>query len=175
MDGNKNILIVETREGEQVSYNPAQLRRQAPRAPSTAKRPASWPRETVFSFTAADRENRVRSGDVATVDGSGTTTFISARLDSGRGVELDRRRPAHRILLGLAMVTHSRLSLRARLDRVRPNGLSTHCDSPGLTEHSPEISRNLICRSSTYHFSNLLRSVSPGRHPPEARQVFPCV
>ena len=28
MDGNKNILTVETREGEQVSYNPAQLRRQ---------------------------------------------------------------------------------------------------------------------------------------------------
>ena len=95
VNGNKNILTVETREGEQVSYNPAQLRRQT--AESTVYREES--RELAegdrISFTAADRENRVRSGDFATVERIGNDNSISARLDSGRAVELDPEKARH--------------------------------------------------------------------------------
>ena len=93
--GNKNLLTVETREGEQVSYNPAQLRRQT--AESTVYREET--RELAegdrISFTAADRENRVRSGDFATVERIGDDNSISARLDSGRAVELDAEQARH--------------------------------------------------------------------------------
>ena len=95
VDGNKNLLTVETREGEQVSYNPAQLRRQT--AESTVYREES--RELAegdrISFTTADRENRVRSGDFATVERIGDDNSISVRLDSGRAVELDPEKARH--------------------------------------------------------------------------------
>jgi conjugative relaxase-like TrwC/TraI family protein len=92
---NKNILTVETRDGEQISYNPAQLRRQT--AESTVYREET--RELAegdrIAFTTADRENRVRSGDFATVERIGEDNSISARLDNGRAVELDPEKARH--------------------------------------------------------------------------------
>ena len=48
-----------------------------------------------IAFTAADRENRIRSGDFATVERIGDDNSITARLDSGRAVEMDPKKARH--------------------------------------------------------------------------------
>ena len=95
VDGNKNILTVETREGEQVSYNPAQLRRQTVESTVYREETRELAEGDRISFTTADRENRVRSGDFATVERIGDDNSISARLDSGRAVEMDPEKARH--------------------------------------------------------------------------------
>jgi len=95
VDVDKNLLTVETRDGDQLSYNPAQLRRQT--AESTVYREET--RELAegdrIAFIAADRENRVRSGDFAIVERIGGDNSISATLDSGRAVALDPEKARH--------------------------------------------------------------------------------
>jgi len=89
VDGDKNVLTIQTHEGEQVSYNPAHLRRQT--AESTVYREET--RELAegdrIRFTSTNREYRVRYGDFATVERIGVDKSISVKLDSARTVEMD--------------------------------------------------------------------------------------
>ncbi len=48
-----------------------------------------------WKFTAGDQQNHLRSGDFATVERIGDDNSISARLDSGRAVELNREKARH--------------------------------------------------------------------------------
>jgi hypothetical protein len=95
VDSDKNILTVETREGEQVSYNPAHLRRQTAESAVYREEMRELAEGDRIVFTAANRENRVRSGDFATVERIGEGNSISARLDTGRAVELDPDKARH--------------------------------------------------------------------------------
>ncbi len=109
VDGNKNILTIETREGEQISYNPAQLRRQTAESTVYREETLKLAEGDRISFTIADRDNRVRSGDFATVERIGDDNSISARLDSGRAVELDPEKSQH-IDYGYTVETAQHLS-----------------------------------------------------------------
>jgi hypothetical protein len=48
-----------------------------------------------IQFTAPDRENRIRSGDFATVERIGDDNTLSVRLDNGKAVELDPEKARH--------------------------------------------------------------------------------
>ncbi len=65
-----------------------------------------------ISFTTANRENRVRSGNFATVERIGEDNSISARLDSGRAVELDPEKARH-IATALADAAFSGSSIQS--------------------------------------------------------------
>jgi len=91
----RNILTVETNAGERVAYDPSQLR--VPTAQSKVYREET--RELAvcdrIQHTATDREQRIRSGDFATVERVGQDNSISARLDNGRTVELSSDKAKH--------------------------------------------------------------------------------
>jgi conjugative relaxase-like TrwC/TraI family protein len=95
VDGNKNTITVETREGEQISYDPSQLRRQTAESTIYREETRELAEGDRITFTTNDRENCVRSGDFATVERIGEDNSISARLDSGRVVELDPEKARH--------------------------------------------------------------------------------
>ena len=95
VDGDKNVLTVETREGEQVFYNPAKLKRQTSESTIYREETRELAEGDRISFTTADRDSRVRSGEFAIVERIGDDDSISARLDSGRAVELDSDKSRH--------------------------------------------------------------------------------
>jgi conjugative relaxase-like TrwC/TraI family protein len=93
VDAGRNTLTIETAEGEQVTYNPAQLRSQTSK--STVYREES--REVAegerIRFTAPDKEQRIRTGDFATV--ARIEPDLSVQLDNGKTVELDAEVAQH--------------------------------------------------------------------------------
>jgi hypothetical protein len=95
IDAKKNLLTIETRDGEQVSYNPGQLKQQTKE--STVYREAE--RDLAvgerIQFTAPDRANRIGSGDFAIVERIGDDNALSVRLDNGKTVELDPEKARH--------------------------------------------------------------------------------
>jgi len=93
VDSHRNTLTIETAEGEQVTYNPAQLRSQTRK--STVYREES--REVAegerIQFTAPDKENHIRTGDFATVER--IEPDLAVRLDNGKAVDLDTETARH--------------------------------------------------------------------------------
>jgi conjugative relaxase-like TrwC/TraI family protein len=95
VDTRANTLIVATRDGNQVSYNPALLKTQT--AQSTVYREEQ--REVAVGerirLTYSDRDANIRSGDFATVERISENNALSVRLDSGKSVELDADHACH--------------------------------------------------------------------------------
>jgi len=118
-DSQKNLLTVETSAGERVAYDPSQLRVQT--AQSTVYREES--RDLAvgdrIQFTAPDREQRIRSGDFATVERIAENNALSLRRDNGKAVELDPEQARH-IEHGYAVDGATRVSA----DRVLATGES---------------------------------------------------
>jgi plastocyanin len=92
-DTGRNTLTIETTDGGQVTYNPAQLRSQTNQ--STVYREET--REVAVGerirFTASEKENHIRTGDFAIVEG--IEPGLSVRLDNGRSVDLDTEAAKH--------------------------------------------------------------------------------
>ena len=80
-------------DGQQLFYNPAQLDRQTDESTVYREETRDRVEGDRTTFTAADHGSRVRSGDFATVERIGDENSISARLDSGRAVQLESERP----------------------------------------------------------------------------------
>ena len=92
------LLIGDTRQhqaveagGESVTYDPRRLRgvsayRETPREFATGDR---------IQFTQSDREHRIRSGDVATVERIAADNGLTVKLDNGKSFELNRDRAKH--------------------------------------------------------------------------------
>jgi len=123
-DSKKNNLTVETNAGERIAYDPTQLRVQT--AQSTVYREET--RELAvgdrIQLTAPHREQRIRSGDLATVERVGRDNSISARLDNGRAVEFNPDKAKHieygyavdagqRVFADRVIVTNGRLDAKA--------------------------------------------------------------
>jgi len=93
VDASRNTLTIETADGGQVTYNPAQLRSQTRQ--STVYREES--REVAVGerirFTAPEKENHIRTGDFATVER--IEPDLSVRLDNGKTVELNAESAQH--------------------------------------------------------------------------------
>ena len=87
-DSKRNNLTVQTSSGERVSYDPSQLRIQTAQSKVYREETRELAVGDRIQFTASHREQRVRSGDFATVERIGQDNSIGARLDSGKTVEL---------------------------------------------------------------------------------------
>jgi hypothetical protein len=92
-DTGRNTLTIETADGGQVTYNPALLRSQTNQ--STVYREES--REVAVGerirFTASEKENHIRTGDFAIVEG--IEPDLSVRLDNRKAVDLDAETARH--------------------------------------------------------------------------------
>ena len=95
IDTLRNTLKVETTDGQSIVYNPALLKQQT--AQSTVYREES--RDLAvgdrIQFTASDKETRIRNGGLATVERISDDNSITARLDTGKAVELDSDKARH--------------------------------------------------------------------------------
>ena len=90
-----NTIHVETVDGQNVVYNPNQLRQQSNEA--TVYRPEE--RDLAVGdrirFTASDKDNGVRLGSFATVERIGEDNSLTVRTDAGKAVELDEDKARH--------------------------------------------------------------------------------
>jgi len=87
VDTGRNTLTIETAEGEQVTYNPAQLRSQTRQSTVYREESRVVAEGERIRFTASEKENHIRTGDFATVER--IEPDLSVRLDNGKAVELD--------------------------------------------------------------------------------------
>ena len=108
-----NTLTVVTRDDNEVSYNPALLRNQTTQSTAYREEQRDLAVGERIQFTASDRAAHIRSGDFATVERIAEDNGITARLDSGKSIELDADRARH-IEYGYAVETPQ----RAPVDRV---------------------------------------------------------
>ena len=94
-DPTKNLLIIETREGEQVAYNPALLKQQTAQSTVYREETRDLAEGDRIQFTKANWEQRIRFGDFATVERIAEDNSIAVRLDSGRAAELNPEKARH--------------------------------------------------------------------------------
>jgi hypothetical protein len=92
VDGNKNILTVEIKDGEGVAYNPAQLRRLTAESTGYTKETRDLPKGERIQFTQSDKEHRIRSGNFETVEQIADDNGLTVSLDNGKSFELTRSR-----------------------------------------------------------------------------------
>ena len=89
VDAHSNLLTVDTREGDRVSYNPALLKQQTDRSTVYKEESRELAEGERIQFTAANPELRIRAGSLATVEKIGEDDAITVRLDNGKVVEMD--------------------------------------------------------------------------------------
>ena len=144
VDARVNTLTVATRDGNEMSYNPALLKTQT--AQSTVYREEQ--RDVAVGdrirFTDSDRDAGIRSGDFATVERIGDDNALSVRLDNGKSIELDPDNARH-IEYGYAVETVQRVAV----DRVLVTGEVSQLtqQQEALTRLSPHI-RDLALHTS---------------------------
>jgi hypothetical protein len=85
VDADRNTLTIETADGGQVTYNPAQLRSQTNQSKVYREEPREVAVGERIRFTASEKENHIRTGDFATVER--IEPDLSARLDNGKSVD----------------------------------------------------------------------------------------
>jgi hypothetical protein len=93
VDSHRNTLTIETAEGEQVTYNPAQLRSQTRKSTVYRKESREVAEGERIQFTDPDKENHIRTGDFATVER--IEPDLAVRLDNGKAVDLDAETARH--------------------------------------------------------------------------------
>lgn len=93
VDAGRNTLTIETADGGQVSYNPAELRTQARQSTVYKEESREMAEGERIRFTAPDKENHIRTGDFASI--GRIDPNLSAQLDSGKTVELDAEAAQH--------------------------------------------------------------------------------
>jgi conjugative relaxase-like TrwC/TraI family protein len=109
VDIGANALTVRTRDGNEVSYNPALLKKQTGLSTVYREEQRDVAVGELIRFIAAYEERHIRTGDFATVDRVGEDNALSVRLDNGRSVELDSDK-ARYIEYGYAVETAQRAS-----------------------------------------------------------------
>jgi conjugative relaxase-like TrwC/TraI family protein len=86
VDAGKNSLTIETVDGGQVTYNPAQLRSQTNQSKVYREESREMAVGERIRFTAPENDNHIRTGTFATVER--IEPDLSVRLDNGKAVEL---------------------------------------------------------------------------------------
>ncbi len=107
INASRNALTIETADGEQVTYNPAQLRSQTRQSTVYRKEIREVAVGERIRFTASEKENHIRAGDFATVER--IEPDLSVGLDNGKTVDLDVE-AAHHIDYGYAIETTAHLA-----------------------------------------------------------------
>ncbi len=119
-----NTLTVETNAGERVAYDPAELRVLTAQSKVYREETRELAIGDRLRLAAPDREQRIRSGDFATVERIRQDNSISARLDNSREVELNPDKAKHieygyavdagqRVYADRVIVTNGRLDAKA--------------------------------------------------------------
>ncbi len=116
-DAKRNILTMETNAGERVAYNPSQLRVQTAQSKIYREDTRELAVGDRIRLTISGREQRIRSGDFATVERIGQDNSIGARLDNGKAIELNPDKAKH-IEYGYSVEAGQRISA----DRVLVTG-----------------------------------------------------
>jgi conjugative relaxase-like TrwC/TraI family protein len=93
VDAGRNTLTIETADGGQVTYNPAQLRSQTSQSKVYREESREMAVGERIRFTAPEKENHIRTGDLATLER--IEPDLSVRLDNGKAVELDAEAARH--------------------------------------------------------------------------------
>jgi len=93
VDASKNTLTIETTDGSQVTYNPAQLQSQTSQSKVYREESREMAEGERIRFTSSDKENHIRTGDFATVEQ--IVPDLSVQLDNGKSVELDAKAARH--------------------------------------------------------------------------------
>jgi conjugative relaxase-like TrwC/TraI family protein len=107
VDAGRNTLTIETADGGQVTYNPAQLRNQTRQSTVYREETREMAAGERIRFTAPEKENHIRTGDFATVERIGPN--LSVRLDNGKSIDLDTEAARH-IDYGYAVETAENLA-----------------------------------------------------------------
>lgn len=110
VDARVNILTVATRDGNEVSYNPALLKKQTGQSTVYREDQRDLAVGERIVFAASDREANIRCGDFATVERIGEDKVLSVRLDSGKTVKLYADEARH-IEYGYAVETAQHMSV----------------------------------------------------------------
>jgi conjugative relaxase-like TrwC/TraI family protein len=93
IDAGSNMLTIETADGGQVIYDPAQLRSQARQSRIYREESREIAEGERIRFTAPDKETHIRTGNFATVER--VDPDLSIRLDNGKTVDLDAEAAQH--------------------------------------------------------------------------------
>jgi conjugative relaxase-like TrwC/TraI family protein len=93
VDAGRNTLTIETADGGQVTYNPAQLRNQTNQSKVYREESREMTEGERIRFTAPEKANHIRTGDFATVER--IEPDLSVRLDNGKTVDLDTEAARH--------------------------------------------------------------------------------
>jgi hypothetical protein len=117
VDARSNLLTVETREGDRVSYNPALLKQQTDRSTVYTEESRELAQGERIQFNTANPELRISAGSLATVEKFGEDNAITMRLDKGKIVELDGEQSRY-IDYGYAVET----AQQASVDRILITG-----------------------------------------------------
>jgi conjugative relaxase-like TrwC/TraI family protein len=131
VDPRANSLTVATRDGNEVSYNPALLKQQTAQSTVYRKEQCDLAIGERIRFTNSDRDAHIRSGDFATVERIGEGNTLSVRRDNGKSVELDADHALH-IEYGYAV----EMKQHASVDRVLVTG-----DASQLAQQQDALAR----------------------------------
>jgi hypothetical protein len=136
VDARSNLLTVETREGDRVSYNPALLKQQTDRSTVYSEESRELAKGERIQITAANPELRIRSGNLATVEKIGDDNAVTVRMDNGKAVQLDAEQSRY-IDYGYAVET----AQQASVDRILVTGNSNQIaeQREALTHLSPHL------------------------------------
>jgi hypothetical protein len=95
VDARANNLTVATRDGNEVSYNPALMKKQTGESTVYREEHRDFAVGERIIFTESDREAHTRSGDFGTVARIADGNVLSVRLDNGKSVELTPAQSKH--------------------------------------------------------------------------------
>ncbi len=109
VESKRNHLTVQTSSGERVSYDPSKLSIQTLQSNAYREETRELAVGDRIQFTASHREQRVRSGNFATIERIGHDHSIGARLDNGKSIELTPDQARH-IEHGYAVANGQRVS-----------------------------------------------------------------
>jgi len=150
VDARANTLTVATRDGNEVSYNPALLKRQTAHSIVYREEQRDIAVGERIRFTDSDRKSHIRSGDFGTVQRIWDDNALSVRLDNGKSVEWDASQGRH-IEYGYAVET----APHATLDRALVTGDASQLaqQQEALTRLSPQIRDLALYTSNSRQFA----------------------
>ncbi len=93
VDAGRNRLTIETADGGQVTYNPAQLQSRTRQSKVYREEVREMAVGEHIRFTASEKNNHIRTGVFATV--KRIEPDLSVRLDNGKTVDLDAETAQH--------------------------------------------------------------------------------
>ena len=134
VDASKNTLTIETTDGSQVTYRPAQLQSQTSQSKVYREESREMAEGERIRFTSSDKENHIRTGDLAIVEQ--IVPDLAVRLDNGKTVELDAETARH-IDYGYAVESAANLTS----DRVILTGEATQL--AGLEDDLARLNPNI--------------------------------